>query len=193
MSTEILPGMLTTITVYLSLLDIPVIIPPEDPKLFERYGLGWESFHKIGCGDCHRQSLSITDSKLKITDKLTVDLFLDGEEPRPRQDVFYDFGTPIFLFSDLRFHSMGAELAESRATVAGVPADVFLTRSLWGVADTGPYLHDGRAITLDDAILAHGGEGKAARDAYVALSSTDKANVRVFLLSLTRHPRIEYR
>lgn len=192
-TTEIIPGMLTTMTVYLSLLDIPVIIPPEDPKLLERHGRGWEAFHRIGCGDCHRQSLPISDSQLKITEALTVDLFVDGEEPRPRMDVFDTSGTPIYLFSDLKFHSMGAELAESRATVAGVPADVFLTRSLWGLADTAPYLHDGRAMTIDEAILAHGGEGKAARNAFASLPASDKANVRVFLLSLTRHPRIEYR
>lgn len=192
-STEIVPGMLTTITVYLALLDIPVMIPPEDPGLLDRHGKGWDTFHRMGCGNCHRQSLPLADSSLKITETLSVDLFQDGEQPRPRRDVFDEHGTPIFLFSDLKFHAMGAELAESRATVAGVPADVFLTRSLWGLADTAPYLHDGRAITLDEAILAHGGEAKTSRDAFAALSPADKANLRVFLLSLTRHPRIEYR
>jgi hypothetical protein len=192
-ASEIVPGMLTTITVYLSLLDIPVIIPPEDPGLLDRHGKGWETFHRIGCGNCHRQSLSLADPKLKITETLSVDLFHDGEQPRPRRDVFDDYGTPIYLFSDLQFHAMGAELAESRATVAGVPPDVFLTRPLWGLADTAPYLHDGRASTLDAAILAHGGEAKASRDSFAALSPTEKANVRVFLMSLTRHPRIEYR
>lgn len=192
-TSEVVPGMLTTMTVYLSLLDIPVMVPPEDPVLLDRHGKGWNTFHQIGCGDCHRQSLRLYDSKLKITDALTVDLLLDGEAPRPRRDVFDERGTPIYLFSDLKFHAMGPGLAESRPTVAGVPADVFLTRSLWGVADTAPYLHDGRALTLDDAILAHGGEGQASRDAFLALSSADKANVRIFLLSLTRHPRIEYR
>jgi len=193
MTVEVVPGMLTTMTVYLSLLDIPVIIPPEVPELLERYGKGSDTFHKIGCGSCHRQSLSLADSQLKVSDTLTVDLFVDGEEPRPRRDVFDEHGTQIYLFSDLRFHAMGEGLAESRATVAGVPPDVFLTRSLWGLADTAPYLHDGRALTIDDAILAHGGEGQASRDAFARLTASEKANVRIFLLSLTRHPRIEYR
>lgn len=192
-ATEVIPGMLTTMTVYLSLLDIPVMIPPEDPALLDRHGTGWSTFHEIGCGECHRQSLPLFDSNLKITETLTVDLLQDGEEPRPRRDAFETRGTPIYLFSDLKFHAMGPGLAESRPTVAGVPPDVFLTRSLWGLADTAPYLHDGRAITLDEAILAHGGEGEAARDAFAALSAVEKANVRIFLLSLTRHPRIEYR
>ena len=137
------------------------------------------------------------DPNLKITPKLTVDLLTEGEEPRPRRDVFvYDAetpGTPVFLFSDLQLHAMGAELAESRATVNGVPADVFLTRPLWGLADTAPYLHDGRARTVDDAILAHGGEAEAARRKFEALPQKQKGDLRIFLLSLTRFPRVEYK
>lgn len=194
-SGEITHGMLTTMTVYLSLLDIPVMIQPKDPALLARHAKGWELFHETGCGDCHRQSLAIVDPHLKITEKLTVNLFEDGEAPRPRQDVFDEsmYGTPIFLFSDLKFHAMGSGLAESRATAHGVPADVFLTRSLWGLADTAPYLHDGRATTLDEAILAHGGEAQGSRDRFAALPSASKADIRIFLLSLTRYPRIEYR
>ena len=88
---------------------------------------------------------------------------------------------------------MGAGLAESRANAAGIPASVFLTRSLWGIAETAPYLHDGRAITLDEAILAHGGEAKQSRDAFAALSGNEKADIRVFLLSLSRYPRIDFK
>ncbi|HEY8938988.1 MAG TPA: di-heme oxidoredictase family protein, partial [Cellvibrio sp.] len=46
------------------------------------------------------------------------------------------------------------------------------------------YLHDGRARTIEEAILWHGGEGQAAKNAYQALSSSQKQDVLRFLESL---------
>jgi CxxC motif-containing protein (DUF1111 family) len=88
---------------------------------------------------------------------------------------------------------MGDALAEQRDEelpdgAGAVPGDQWLTRSLWGLADTPPYLHDGRAPTVHDAILAHGGEARQARQGYLALDDDDRAALRVFLLSLTRAP-----
>ena len=75
------------------------------------------------------------------------------------------------LFADLKRHKMGPRLAETfeAATVAN---DEFTTARLWGVADTAPYLHDGRATTLSAAIELHGGEAQSARDAFMALSDS---------------------
>jgi CxxC motif-containing protein (DUF1111 family) len=67
---------------------------------------------------------------------------------------------------------------------------VFLTRPLWGLAETAPYLHDGRAPTVHDAIVLHGGEATPARDAYLALEERDRASVRSFLTSLSRQPKL---
>jgi len=53
-----------------------------------------------------------------------------------------------------------------------------------GVADTAPYLHDGRATTLTEAILFHGGEAQAARDNFDALSDDDRIELLSFLRSL---------
>ncbi len=53
----------------------------------------------------------------------------------------------------------------------------FLTTALWGVGSTAPYGHDGRSLTLEDAILRHGGEAQAQRDAFAALPASDKADV----------------
>jgi CxxC motif-containing protein (DUF1111 family) len=61
---------------------------------------------------------------------------------------------------------------------------VWLTRPLWGVGSTAPYLHDGRASTLEEAIRAHGGEGEAARDAYDDLDEEKRAQIIAFLNSL---------
>jgi len=59
-----------------------------------------------------------------------------------------------------------------------------VTARLWGIADTAPYMHDGRALTLNDAILMHGGEAQSARDNYAALAEADQAKLLELLLSL---------
>ena len=58
------------------------------------------------------------------------------------------------------------------------------TPPLWGVADSGPYLHDGRAATLEEAILMHGGEAELARNNYEKLSAKEKELILEFLGSL---------
>lgn len=191
---EITEGMITSVVAYLALLETPVMIPPRDPVLLGRHASGADLFEKVGCASCHVPSLPLFDTKLKISPAVTADLIADGEAPQPRKDVYVDgSGIPIFLFSDLKRHDMGPALAESKPTVQGIPGSVFLTRPLWGLADTGPWLHDGRAATLDEAILLHGGEAQKSRDGFAALSKSERADVRIFLLSLTRYPRIEYR
>jgi hypothetical protein len=99
------------------------------------------------------------------------------------------------IFSDLKTHDMGPNLAdvdlngkpENQGTdVAGlcITSRYFLTRPLWGVADTGPWLHDGRALTLTDAVLMHGGEGQDAATAFGKLPASQQQDVINFLLSL---------
>ena len=58
------------------------------------------------------------------------------------------------------------------------------TPPLWGIADSAPYLHDGRAETLDEAIAAHGGESWKIRAAYRALPEDDRRDLLSFLESL---------
>ena len=69
-------------------------------------------------------------------------------------------------------------------------ARAYLTPRLWAVADSAPYLHDGRAPSLDYAIAGHDGEGAAARAAFAALGPEEKGALRVYLMSLRRAPRV---
>ena len=80
--------------------------------------------------------------------------------------------------------------APSREWPRGVAADTFLTPPLWGLAQTRPYLHDGRASTIGEAVMLHGGEALDARDAYAELDDAARAPLRVFLTSLTRARRL---
>ncbi len=86
-------------------------------------------------------------------------------------------------FTDFRRHDMGPDLADPVDTLH-IGASVFLTRSLAGVGSTGPWLHDGRATTLEEAILAHGGAASDSRDAFVALPPEAQEELVAFLENL---------
>jgi cytochrome c peroxidase len=62
------------------------------------------------------------------------------------------------------------------------------TPALWGVADSAPYMHDGSAATLRDAIAAHGGDAKSVREKYKALNPGDQAALVAFLGTLKAPP-----
>lgn len=196
---EVDAGMLTTVVGYLAQLEVPVMRPPHDPGLLDAFAAGRTRFEQIGCAGCHVPTLELQDPKLDVRKKrgtppvgppLVIDVAKEGDGPKvePRYagkvTTYY-----VHLFSDLKRHDMGDGLA-SPAPQGSIPARMFLTRSLWGLAETAPYLHDGRAPTVQEAILLHGGEATAARDAYLALDDDAKASVRVFLLSLSREPKL---
>jgi hypothetical protein len=181
---ELREGAVTSEAVYLEMLEAPVVLPPDGQDLLGRWADGDRAFDALGCAGCHVRTL-------KLDDRFWVEKPEGTASPGIRVNLLADGDTPkgsdaIGLFSDLRRHAMGAALADRNDT--GVARDQFQTRALWGLAETGPWLHDGRATTLDAAILAHGGEAQAARDAYAALPDADRADLRVFLVSLTRQP-----
>lgn len=90
---------------------------------------------------------------------------------------------PIPAYSDLLLHDMGPDLADG-IVMKEASGSEFRTQPLWGIGAVGPYLHDGRASTIEEAILAHGGEAQAARDAFAAFSEQERDDVLEFLLSL---------
>lgn len=89
----------------------------------------------------------------------------------------------IRWFSDFKRHDLGEDLADPSAPL-GIGARMWLTRSLAGVGSTGPWLHDGRATTLDEAIVAHGGEAESERSRYEAMSTDDRTALIAFLENL---------
>jgi CxxC motif-containing protein (DUF1111 family) len=95
-------------------------------------------------------------------------------------------------YTDLLLHDMGPGLADSY--VEGLAAgNLWRTSPLWGIGYTDRamgtagkvgYLHDGRARTLTEAVMWHGGEGERARQRFTALSAADRQAVLAFLQSL---------
>ncbi len=89
-------------------------------------------------------------------------------------------GEPALAYTDLLIHDMGPELADGVVQFLAGGSE-FRTQPLWGVRHHAPFLHDGRAATLDDAIRAHGGEAASIRDAYAALPQADRDAIVAFL------------
>lgn len=90
---------------------------------------------------------------------------------------------PVPLYSNLLLHDvMPADFRGMSEDGAGV--GMFRTPPLWGIKDTAPYMHDGRAEDLDQAIRAHFSEGDAARLAYLAASVEAREALILFLEDL---------
>lgn len=89
-------------------------------------------------------------------------------------------GGPVPLFSDLLLHDIHpADFRGMGETDAGV--GLYRTPPLWGVRLTAPYLHDGSAATLLEAIERHEDEATMVINAYMALSAADQAALLTFL------------
>lgn len=159
---------------------------PVVERLGDRGLAGFAHFVESGCAGCHVPVMKTRSRHLPLSFPeipedpganvyAEIDLVEVGFEPVPGED-----GVFVPLFADLKRHDMGEGLREtfSRGEIAN---GEFTTARLWGVADTAPYLHDGRATTVTQAIEAHGGEAQDARDAFVRLSDEDRALLIAFL------------
>lgn len=96
--------------------------------------------------------------------------------------VLYGADGPVNAYTDLLLHAVVPEVPPSE-TGSREPV-LRRTAPLWGVGATGPYLHDGRAETLADAILAHGGEGLEAGRRFGAVRAGDREALLAFLADL---------
>ena len=87
------------------------------------------------------------------------------------------------IYSDLLLHDMGPALADGM-TDGGARSQDWRTAPLIGLRFARSYLHDGRAHSLAEAVLAHDGEARGARDAFQALAPADQRTLLDFVLAL---------
>jgi CxxC motif-containing protein (DUF1111 family) len=80
-------------------------------------------------------------------------------------------------------HNMGTDLADGM-TDGGADPSYWRTAPLIGMRFFRTFLHDGRATSIEEAILAHGGEASGAADAFRALSKTDQETLITFVEAL---------
>jgi CxxC motif-containing protein (DUF1111 family) len=142
-SPEVEPELFDAVVTFEQLHAVPVLHALDESEL------GARLFIKVGCSDCHRVSV--------------------------RADTGSAQPTEIHPFTDLLVHSMGEGLADR--DLQGRPAEsLWRTAPLWGMeaaySSGRPVLllHDGRARTLEEAILWHDGEASRARDRFCELS-----------------------
>jgi CxxC motif-containing protein (DUF1111 family) len=95
----------------------------------------------------------------------------------------------IHPYSDLLLHDMGPGLADGRPDFAATGQE-WRTAPLWGlgltktVLSTAGYLHDGRARTIAESILWHGGEAAPAKEAFRTMPVADRDALIRFLTAL---------
>ena len=178
----------------------PHVMTPADQRWKAAAARGTALFNGIGCDVCHVPALPLSSLvfddpgpndaagtlRRGEADDAQYDLaLLDWADQLQRNDK----GEVLVpLFGDLKRHKM----ADQQVAVFGnellaqrfVERDVFQTTELWGIADTAPYGHRGDLTTLDEAIRAHGGDGRKARDAYIALPEGDRSALIAFLKTL---------
>ena len=124
-------------------------------------------FDAIGCAKCH-------------TPSMTTSAFHPMTELREQT---------IQPFSDFLLHDMGPGLADNMGE-NGATGSEWRTTPLWNIGYTNAvggqesYLHDGRARNLAEAILWHGGEGEAAKEAFRNLQANERESIIAFLQSL---------
>ncbi len=197
-------GPLAAMGVHLALLELPIVEPlilshqlapaaqarlaPTTTSFADDFQRGRRQFHALGCASCHVPMMVLESPMLAVAGLPPIDLSREMRQPALRYEPDLG-GYPVWLFSDLRRHDMG-KANTARRVQNGVALNEYLTPRLWGVADSAPYLHDGRAPSFDYAIAGHDGEGAAVRAAFAELPFEEKGALRVYLMSLRRMSRV---
>jgi CxxC motif-containing protein (DUF1111 family) len=119
---------------------------------------GERLFAAIGCPTCHVPTLTTAQHANPLFDR-----------------------RPVELFSDLLLHDVGT--GDGIAQGAAEPHEI-RTPALWGLGLRKPFLHDGRASTIEEAIEHHAGEAALARQGYLRLDAADRARLLAFLRAL---------
>ena len=151
------------VSLYLASLGVPPRRGAEESAVTE----GKAAFYAAGCPACHHPAF--------VTGRL-------GAEPWRSFQL-------IWPYSDLLLHDMGEGLADNRPEGVATGRE-WRTAPLWGigltrtVTGTETYLHDGRARSLMEAVLWHGGEAQAARDSVVSMPKATRNALIRYLESL---------
>lgn len=160
---EVTTAMLDDLTFFLTWLAPPARRHVDDPETQRGEAL----FRSTGCAACHRETLTTGEN---------------ARHPALSRIEFHPY-------TDLLLHDLGAGLADGRPDHEASGGD-WRTPPLWGlglaqaVNPTARFLHDGRARTLTEAILWHGGEAQKSRDRFRAMNAADRAALLKFLESL---------
>ncbi|MGY5804463.1 di-heme oxidoreductase family protein [Rhizobium sp. LEGMi12c] len=167
-TTEAPDPVLPLVTFYSENLAVPARRTTSQPTVLH----GKDMFYRSGCAACHTPKFVTRDG-------------LKGSDGKDSPQAFQ----LIWPYSDFLLHDMGEGLSDGQQVGVASGRD-WRTPPLWGIGLTQTvsgqqaYLHDGRARTLTEAILWHGGEAEKARNAFAGLSKDDRQALINFLESL---------
>ncbi|MDE2821539.1 MAG: hypothetical protein OXI40_17545 [Chloroflexota bacterium] len=213
---ELTIGDITAVTVFQAALGTPGRVLPQDPVRQQEAIRGEMAFSEIGCASCHVPELYLesrffsdpnpfnpANTMTDLSQEVRFDMTVQGMRPRLERR---GEGAIVRAFTDLKRHSLcdpadrpdairffcNETLLDSRPDARGRSGtEFFLTRKLWDVGSSPPYGHRGDLTTVSEAILMHGGEARASRDAFTKLTFADQRAVVEFLLSLQILPESE--
>jgi CxxC motif-containing protein (DUF1111 family) len=157
------------LTAYVASLPPPRVQAAADAKQERAAKAGANLFRSVGCAQCHLP-------KLGDVEGLYSDLLLHDMSPQLGDTGFYG------IFTGGERPRAPRNVAKGKPAGAGVQE--WRTPPLWGLRDSYPYMHDGRAETIEKAIALHGGEGSASAQRYAQLSARERQQLEEFLLSL---------
>jgi CxxC motif-containing protein (DUF1111 family) len=148
---------------YLQTLKAPIQRHQNDAEVIK----GESLFIQTGCESCHKQTLKTDFSTIAPLSNKT-----------------------FHPYTDLLLHDMGPGLDDGYTEGSATTAE-WRTPPLWGLglspnSQGGKYflLHDGRAKSIEEAIVLHGGEAQQSRNKFIQLSTQEKNNLLKFLASL---------
>jgi CxxC motif-containing protein (DUF1111 family) len=171
---------------FVASLPRPVQRVPETPQHAAEITAGQKLFASVGCTGCHLP-------KLGDVEGIYSDLLLHDMGQSLSDAGFY--GTiapdPIAGKKPGDLPVLGAVVetkTREKAPKVGAGTREWRTPPLWGLRDSAPYLHDGRAETIEDAVVLHHGEGLIAAQAFSQLAPRERMQIELFLQSLTAPP-----
>lgn len=169
---------------YVRSLPAPEQAPPENASQAAVLETGSRLFASVGCAACHTPKLGEVDgiySDLLVHD-MGPDLVDTGEYGAFTPDV-PDSAEQVI--EEPLASGKGEQAQQARVRIVGATQQEWRTAPLWGCRDSSPYLHDGRAQTLQQAIALHGGEAAGSAQKFFMLPPEDRGKVIAFLKSLT--------
>jgi Di-haem oxidoreductase, putative peroxidase len=187
-------GQLTALVAFQASLPPPRQKLSDDHVLRTRELAGGEIFRNIGCADCHIPMLPIASTVFLEPNPYNRPgairpADVEGVVRIPIQSAG-QHGLYLEAYSDLKRHNLCDDeirhFCNEKRKQDNVDLELFLTAKLWDVATSAPYGHRGDLATLSETILAHGGEARKQREAFLELPDDEKRKLIEFLLSLGR-------
>ena len=169
---DVSDGILDKVVFYSRNLGVPIRHDAKDERVLK----GKKLFHNAGCAGCHTPGFRTASMATQSETAMTI---IEKEQANQL----------IWPYSNFLLHDMGPELADNRPEFLATGRE-WRTPALWGIGHSqavnkkAGFLHDGRARTIMEAILWHGGEGKVSKDNVLKMNARQRKDLLAFIESL---------